>query len=80
MAYKTWDTLKIRYCDHSKAEVGLEVEAVYPSEWLPDQAPRLHAHRCSNGVLCSLSDKASCVWSGTNPDYDPFQEPSQKKP
>ena len=79
MAYKTWDSLKIRYCDHVKAEVGLEVEAVYPSEWLPDQSPRLHAHRCSNGMLCSLSDKASCVWSGTNPDYDPFVGATQKK-
>ncbi len=78
MAHKTWETLKIHYCDHIKTDVALEAETVYPAEWLPDQAPRINAHRCSNGAICSLSDKASCVWAGTNPNYDPFIEPPSK--
>ncbi len=79
MAYKTWETEKTQFCDHVKAMVGLEAEAVYPPEWLPDQAPRLIAHRCSMGAVCSLSDKGSCVWAGTNPAFDPFIEPDVEK-
>ncbi len=74
MSYKSWHTMKVRFCDHVECEVALEVQVVYPSEILPDQPPRIIAHRCSQGVACNLVDKPSCVWAGTNPDYDPFAE------
>lgn len=74
MAVKNWEPVKIRYCDHAGKEVALEIEAVYPADILPDQPPRVMAHRCSHGYLCSLYKQAACVWAGTNPDYDPFLE------
>jgi hypothetical protein len=74
MATKTWETLKVRYCAHVNAEISLEAEVVYPADMLPDEAPRVLAHRCSNGVACSLNNQAACVWAGTNPTFDPFEE------
>jgi hypothetical protein len=72
MAYRSWQTIKICYCDHIGSEVGLEAELVYPAEFLPDDSPRVLSHRCSQGIQCNLSGRPSCVWAGTNPDYDPF--------
>jgi hypothetical protein len=74
MAVKTWEVLKIRYCAHANAEVGLEAEVIYPSDILPDQAPRVLAHRCSHAFACNFDSRPSCVWAGTNPTYDPFAE------
>lgn len=74
MAVKTWQTIKVRYCHHADAEVELEAQAVYPAEWLPDQPPRILAHRCSHAFACNLDGRPSCVWAGTNPAYDPFLE------
>jgi hypothetical protein len=72
MSEKIWQTIKIQYCHHAGSEVGLEAELVYPPEWLPDQPPRVIAHRCSHGMTCNLDGRPSCVWAGTNPAYDPF--------
>jgi hypothetical protein len=72
---KKWQVIKVRYCQHADAEVGLEAEVVYPAEWLPDQPPRINAHRCSHAFACNLDGRASCVWAGTNPAFDPFREP-----
>ena len=74
MAVKTWEAVKVRYCDHAGSEVALEAEIVYPIDVLSDQPPRLLAHRCSRGLECSLNSQPSCVWAGTNPNYDPFKE------
>jgi hypothetical protein len=74
MAVKTWQTIKVQYCHHVKTEVELEAEAVYPAEWLPDQPPRILAYRCSHAFACNLDGRPSCVWAGTNPNYDPFLE------
>ena len=72
MTEKTWQTIKLQYCHHADTDVGLEAEVVYPSEILPDQPPRIFAHRCSHGLACNLDGRPSCIWSGTNPVYDPF--------
>ena len=72
MAVKVWQTEKIQFCDRVGCEVALEVEAIYPAENLPDQAPRLVAHRCSKAKDCMLSDQSTCTWTGTNPGFDPF--------
>ena len=77
MALKTWQDVKVRYCDHAGCEVALEAEVVYPAEFLPDQPPRILAHRCSEAVRCMLFNKPSCVWAGSNPLYDPFVEKNQ---
>ena len=75
MAVKVWQPIKIAYCQHVGAEVALEAELIYPAEWLPEQQPRVHAHRCSCGIDCNLDGRPSCVWAGTNPLIDPFAEP-----
>ncbi len=74
MAEKTWQTIKVRFCHHVDQEVGLEAELVFPAEWLPDQQPRVTAHRCSRAIACNLDGRSSCVWAGTNPAIDPFFE------
>ncbi len=74
MAFKTWQSIKTRYCNHAGCEVALQAETVYPAEYLPDQLPRVLAHRCSKAMDCMLYQKAACVWSGGNPAYDPFKE------
>lgn len=74
MADRIWQTIKVQNCEHAKSEVALEVEVLYPDEHMPDQAPRIIAHRCSQGLECGLMKEASCVWAGTNPTYDPFAE------
>jgi len=74
MAFKVWQTIKVQNCRHAGGEVALEAEVLYPEEHLPDQGPRIIAHRCSRGVDCSLLQEPACVWAGTNPAYDPFAE------
>ena len=74
MAEKQWKTIKVRFCDHAECEVELEVEELLPEEFLPDQPPRLRAHRCSGGLMCSQIEKIACRWSGSNPSLDPFTE------
>lgn len=74
MAYKNWQVVKVRYCEHAGTEVSMEAELVFPAEFLPDQQPRVLAHRCSRAIACNLDGRASCVWAGTNPLYDPFSE------
>ena len=74
MTTKTWHTMKTRFCDHVDCEVNLEVQVVYPPEILPDQPPRVLAHRCSEAIRCNLVSKPGCIWAGTNPTHDPFAE------
>jgi hypothetical protein len=74
MTVNGWEAIKIRYCEHVKRDVSLEAQTVYSSEHLPDQPPRILAHRCSLGISCSQDNRASCKWSGTNPAFDPFIE------
>ncbi len=74
MAEKSWQVIKVRYCHHADQEVNLEAEVIYPAEILPDQHPRVNAHRCSHAFACNLDGRASCVWAGTNPSFDPFIE------
>lgn len=74
MAVKSWQPIRVRFCNHAGKEVALEAELIHPAEWMPGQEPRILAHRCSQGVACNLEGGISCVWSGTNPAYDPFAE------
>ncbi len=71
MAEKIWKVEKIKYCERVGHEIVLENEVVYPPENLPDQPPRVIAHRCSNALECNSLEKAACTLCGTNPDLDP---------
>ena len=72
MTFRTWEVSKISYCEHVGHEIALEAEKVYPAENLPDQPARVMARRCSNALVCNCMDKPGCIWSGTQPDYQPF--------
>ncbi len=72
MAERIWETCKECYCEHAEKVVALEAEVIYPIDYLPDP-PRVGSHRCSMGLDCNQSAKASCIWAGTNPSYDPFR-------
>jgi len=74
MAIRKWQSIKTCYCQHVKHEVDLEADIVFPASWLPEQKPRILAHRCSYALECNLDDRSSCIWSGTNPMIDPFLE------
>lgn len=71
MAQKQWYVSKICYCEHVGHEIALETQVVLPAEHLPEQPPRVMAHRCSSALECNATDKPTCAWCGTNPDYYP---------
>ncbi len=72
MTEKNWQTIKVQFCHHVNCDAALEVQVIYPPEHLPESAPRITAHRCSLGTSCNAENRASCMWAGTNPDFDPF--------
>ena len=74
MTEQSWEPVRVIYCQRIGEEVALEVELVYPPEWMPNQDPRIVARRCSRGMECNLDERGSCVWAGTNPVMDPFVE------
>lgn len=79
MAVKVWQPEKICFCDRVGKEVALEVEMVYPSDIMPDMVERVMAHRCSHASECTWFEKPACIWSGSHPTYDPFEEKETKK-
>ena len=72
MAEKRWEQIKVRTCDRIGKEVTLDAELIYPADFMPDQPPRILAHRCSKGMECNQMNAPTCIWSGTLPGYDPF--------
>jgi hypothetical protein len=78
MAKKVWQEIKVQFCDHAGTDVALEAEVLYPDDLMPDTPPRIVAHRCERGLECGLMKEASCVWAGSNPNYDPFSEKQKK--
>ncbi len=72
MALINWETVKVHNCPHVGSEVALEAQVIYPADIMPDQPPRITAHRCSHALHCNLVDKPHCIWAGNNPLYDPF--------
>jgi hypothetical protein len=74
MAEKVWKPVKKIYCNRVQEEVLLEALVLYPPEHLPQNEPQVLGHRCSDGVMCNTIEKPACVWAGTNPNYDPFQD------
>jgi hypothetical protein len=70
MAQKKWQVEKVHYCEHVGQEVALEVELVYPADYLPNP-PHITAHRCSKALECNKVDKMVCAYCFTNPDQQP---------
>jgi len=60
MAEKTWRVEKIKSCEHVGHEVKIETEVVLPAENLPDQPPRILAHRCSSALECNGLEHPAC--------------------
>lgn len=71
MAEKSWEVIKIRYCDRVGHKVSIESEVILPADHLPD-SPRVVAHRCSDAINCNLVEKPACAWCGTNPNHQPL--------
>lgn len=72
MAIREWEVWREQQCERVGRTVRLEVEVAYPATWMPEQAPRVLAHRCSEAMRCHLEGQSACVWAGTNPAYDPL--------
>jgi hypothetical protein len=72
MSHVIWEPIKCAVCGRIGQQVLLEAQLVYPADHLPDQPPRVLAHRCSQGLACNGLDRPGCVWAGTLPGYDPF--------
>jgi hypothetical protein len=72
MPVVVWKTMKSKNCERVHEVVSLEARVVYPADFLPDQPPRILAHRCSKGLECNQMNSPTCMWAGTLPGYDPF--------
>ena len=73
MAVVRWQVLRTQRCPHIGVPVRLEARVVYPARWLPEQPPRVTAHRCSHAEQCRTSFRPGCRWSGGEPLHDPFR-------
>ena len=73
MSERIWEVSKTFFCERVNERVSLETEVVYPGDFLPDQPPRVLAHRCSRGMSCNQVSKPTCNLAGTNPGYDPVR-------
>jgi hypothetical protein len=72
MAWVTWEAIRWQHCERVNERVALEARLVYPADTLPDQPPRVMAHRCSKAMTCNQFDRPTCCWAGTLPAYDPL--------
>jgi len=70
MADKVWQVEQVKYCEHVGQNVEIESQVIYPADILPEQPPRVVAHRCSHSIECNLVEKPSCSLCGTNPDFN----------
>ncbi|MCB0117711.1 MAG: hypothetical protein H6634_09490 [Anaerolineales bacterium] len=73
MAKKVWQVEKTKYCEHVQEDIDIETEVVYPADFLPEQAPRILARRCSKALECNSMEHPACSLCGTNPDLDPVE-------
>lgn len=72
MARVVWEPVQARFCARLEQWVTPEVLRAYPADVLPDQPPRLLGRRCPQAELCNRIERPTCVWAGTQPDYDPL--------
>jgi len=51
------------FCSHANCDVVLKTTYIYPSDIMPETAPRIHQRSCSHFFTCSLQDKSACVYA-----------------
>jgi len=73
MAEAGWETIRVDMCERAGQPAALEVQCVYPAEFLPDQPPHVAARRCSLGIACNMLDRPGCRFAGTLPPDRPRQ-------
>ncbi len=64
---------KSAYCERLRENVVIEIEMAYAAENLPDYAPRILAKRCVRAVECNGDERSSCIFCGTNPNFNPTE-------
>lgn len=74
MATVLWRPVQTKLCERVRKVATLELQLVFPGENLPDQPPHVRSRRCSLALECNQFDRATCVWAGTQPEYDPLGE------
>ena len=52
-----------RYCAHANCEVVLKTTYIYPSDIMPETAPRINQRSCSHYFACTLQDKSACTFA-----------------
>lgn len=53
----------VKFCSHANCEVVLKTTYIYPSDIMPDMAPRINQRSCSHYFTCSLHDKDACTFA-----------------
>jgi hypothetical protein len=66
-----WHEIERRMCEHVREEVSLEAKLAFAAEVLPDQPPRVLAHRCSHEATCHRMEKPTCAWAALIASLDP---------
>lgn len=57
------ETKTKRFCAHANCEVVLKTTYVYPSDIMPETAPRINQRTCSHYFTCTLQDKSACTFA-----------------
>ncbi|MBN2046182.1 MAG: hypothetical protein JW757_14255 [Anaerolineales bacterium] len=52
-----------RFCSHANCKVELKTTYIYPSDIMPDLAPRIQHRGCSHYFTCTLHDKSACTFA-----------------
>jgi hypothetical protein len=52
-----------QFCSHANCKVELKTTYVYPSDIMPEMAPRINQRACSHYYTCTLHDKSACTYA-----------------
>jgi hypothetical protein len=62
MAWESWRAGKQTHCEVMDEKVTLQSRLAFAADNLPDQPPRVLAHRCSSAENCDHFDQNKCPW------------------
>ena len=57
------ETTNQQFCSHANCKVELKTTYVYPSDIMPETAPRINHRACSHYYTCTLHDKSVCTYA-----------------
>ena len=66
MAWESWRTVKQTRCEIMDEEITLHSRLAFAADNLPDQPPRVLAHRCSSAEHCDHFDQPKCPWESVS--------------